>query len=95
MYHLHGCVLESVPTAKYFGVTRMTPNGPNISMAYQKKVNQELGFLKRNIRVYNSDLKYTTNLTHVRPQLEYASTVGSLHTDQYTNKLESLQWRAA
>ena len=86
MYHLHGCVLESVPTAKYFGVTIL--NDPkwakHINGISKEKKTQELGFLKRNIRVYNSDLKYTTNLTHVHPPLEYASTVGfSSHRSKY------------
>ena len=39
-----------------------------------KKANQTLGFLKRNIKVHNKDLKSTAYTTLVRPQLEYAST---------------------
>lgn len=76
VYHLHGCILESVPSSKYLGVTisedlRWTDHINNIS----KKANQTLGFLKRNIRVHNRDLKSTAYKTLVRPQLEYASTV--------------------
>ena len=58
-YRLHGCVLESVSSAKYLGVTisedlrslslRWTDHINNIS----KKANQTLGFIKRNIRVHN------------------------------------------
>ena len=75
-YHLHGCVLESVPSAKYLGVTisedlKWSEHINNIT----KKANQTLGFLKRNIRVHNKDLKSTAYKTLVRPQLEYASTV--------------------
>ena len=92
-YNLHGCVLESVPSAKYLGVTisedlKWTDHINDIS----KKANQTLGFL---IRVNNRDLKPTAFKTLVRPQLEYASTVWSPYTDQDINKLESVQRRAA
>ena len=95
-YHLHGCVLESVPSAKYLGVTisedlKWSEHINNIT----KKANQTLGFLKRNIRVHNKDLKSTAYKTLVCPQLEYASTVWSPHTDLDINKLESVQRRAA
>ena len=95
-YHLHGCVLESVPSAKILGVTisedlKWSEHINNIT----KKANQTLGFLKRNIRVHNKDLKSTAYKTLVRPQLEYASTVWSPHTDLDINKLESVQSRAA
>ena len=95
-YNLHGCVLESVPAAKYLGVTisedlKWTDHINDIS----KKATQTLGFLKRYIRVHNRDLKSTAFKTFVRPQLEYASTVWSPYTDQDINKLESVQRRAA
>ena len=75
-YRLHGCVLESVPSAKYLGFTisedlRWIDHINNIS----KKANQTLGFIKRNIRVHNRHLKATAYKTLVRPQLEYVSTV--------------------
>ena len=96
IYHLHGCVLESVQSAKYLGVTlsedlKWSEHINNIT----KKTNQTLGFLKHNIRVHNKDLKSTAYKTLVRPQLEYASTVWSPHTDLDINKLESVQCRAA
>ena len=59
-----------------------------------KKANQTLGCLKSNIQVHNKDLKSTAYKTLVRPKLEYASTVGSPHTDQDIYKLESVQRRA-
>ena len=96
-YHLHGCVLEIVlPFAKYLGVPiskdlKWTDNINDIA----KKPNQTIGFLKRNIQVQNKDLKSSAYKNLVRLQLEYASTVCSPYTDQDTNKLESLQWRAA
>ena len=95
-YNLHGCVLESVPSAKYLGVTisediKWTDHKNDIS----KKANQTLGFLKRNIRVHNRDLKSTAFETLVRPQLEYAFTAWSPYTDQDSNKLGSVQRRTA
>ena len=89
-YHLHGCVLQSVPSAKYLGVT-ISEEISNIT----KKANQTQGSLKSNIRVHNKDHKSTAYKTFDRPQLEYASTVWSPHTDLDINKLESLQRRAA
>ena len=68
-YCLHGCVLESVPSAKYLRVTisedlRWTDHINNSS----KKANQTLGYIKRNIRVHNRDLKATAYKTLVHPQ---------------------------
>ena len=95
-YILHGTVLESVPYAKYLGVTisdnlSWTPHIDSVS----KKANQTLGFLKRNIKVHNRDLKSTAYTTLVRPQLEYASTVWSPHTATDITKLEAVQRRSA
>ena len=61
---------------KYLGVTisddlSWSTHTDNIT----KSANQTLGFLKRNIRVHNKDLKSVAYKTLVRPQLEYASTV--------------------
>ena len=70
--------LDSVSSAKYLGVTisddlSWITHIDNIT----KSANQTLGFLKRNIRVHNKDLKSVEFKTLVRPQLEYASTVWS------------------
>ena len=93
-YILHDTVLESVPSAKYLGVTisdnlSLTPHIDSVS----KKANQTLGFLKRNIKVHNKDLKSTAYTTLVRPQLEYASTEWSPHTATDITKLEAVQRR--
>ena len=58
-----------------------------------KKANQTLGYI--NIRVHNRDLKATAYTTHVRSQLEYASTLWSSYTVSDSYKLESVQRRAA
>ena len=77
--------LESASAAKYLGVTiaddlEWSPHIDNTT----KKANQTLGFLKRNIRVHNKDLKSVAYKTLVRPQLEYASTVWYPHHDKVT-----------
>ena len=67
-YILHNVELESVPAAKYLGVTIADDlSWPNILTSPQKKANQTLGFLKRNIRVHNKDLKSVAYKTLIRP----------------------------
>ena len=96
-YHLHGCVLESVPSAKYIGVTisedlKWSEHINNIT----KKANQTLGFLKRNIRVHNKDLKSTAYKTPCPPTARvclYCVPPPPPHTDQDIYKLESVQRR--
>ena len=96
MYIFHGTVLESVPSVKYLGVIisenrSWTPHINSVS----KKANQTLGFLQRNIKVHNKDLKSTAYTTLVRPQLEYASSVRSPHSATDIIKLEAVQRRSA
>ena len=62
---------------------------------YHEKANQTFGFLKRNIRVHNKDLKSVAYKTLVRPQLEYASTVWYPNTTTDINKVEVVKRRAA
>ena len=57
-YFLHDTMLDSVSSAKFLGVTisddlSWSTHIDNIT----KRANQTLGFLKRNIRVHNKDLK--------------------------------------
>ena len=99
-YILHGTVLESVPSAESLGVTISDnlswtpPPIPHID-SVSKKANQTLRFLKRNIKVYNKDLKSTAYTTLVRPQLEFASTVWSPHIATDITNLEAEQRRSA
>ena len=83
-YILHGTVLESVPFAKYLGVTisdnlSWTPHIDSVS----KKAN------------HNKDLKSTAYTRLARPQLEYASIVWSPRTATDITKLEAVQCRSA
>ena len=80
-YFLHGVLLEAVPAAKYLvDISENLPWNTHISRI-SKKSKQTLGFLKRNIKIHQEDLKATAYKTVVRPQLEYASSVWSPHTD--------------
>ena len=84
-YILHNVELESASAAKYLGVTI----ADDLSWSSHidnttKKANQNLGFLKRNIRVHNKDPKSVAYKTFVRSQLEYASTVSLYGTPTMT-----------
>ena len=90
-YILYNVELESVPIAKYLGVTL----AEDLSWSKHfdnttKKAKQTLGFLKR-----NKDLKSLAFKTPVRPQFEYASTVWYFHTTTDINKVEAVKRRAA
>ena len=90
-YILHNVELESASAAKYLGVTVADDLAWSLHTDNTtKKANQTLGFLKRNIRVHNRDLKSFAYKTLVRPQLEYASTVWYPHHDKYINKVEAV-----
>ena len=96
LFLVHNVELESASAAKYLGVSvaddlSWSPHIDNTT----KKANQTLGFLKRNIRVHNKDLKLVPYKTLVRPQLEYASTVWYPHHYKDINKVEVVQRRAA
>ena len=60
-----------------------------------KKANNILGFLRRNIKIHSESLKSSAYKVHVRPQLEYCSTVWCPFTDSNISKLEAVQRRAA
>ena len=90
-YILHNVELESVPAAKYLGVTIADDLSwfKHIDIT-TKKANQTLGYHKINIQVHNKDLKSVAYKTVVRPQLEYASTVWYPHTTTGINKVEAV-----
>ena len=93
---LHGHVLEHVDSAKYLGVS-FSPNfsfNKHINDIYAKG-NHTLGFLKRNLKVPDPEVKAHAYKSLVRPTVEYCSTVWHPQTDALTTKIESLQNRAA
>ena len=95
-YYLHGQELESVHSAKYLGVTiskdlSWNSHIENITV----HANRTLGFVKRNIKTKNQEIRTIAYNTLVRPQVEYASAVWSPYTKENMNKIEMLQRRAA
>jgi len=95
-YTLHGHVLEEEKSAKYLGVTLSEDMSWNNHIdKVASKANSKLGFLKRNIKVKNSDLKEKAFKAIVRPTMEYCSSVWDPHTKQQSTTLEKVQRRAA
>ena len=94
-YLLHGQVLESVAGSKYLGVeisSNLSFNGhiQNITTS----ASRSLGFLKRNIRSKNPELREMAYKTLVRPLIEYSSSVWSPYTKSNIARLEMVQRRA-
>ena len=95
-YSLNGHQLEEVATTKYLGVDLSS----NLLLKDHidrvvKKANCTLGFLRRNLRISNSDTKAAAYSTLVRPTLEYCASVWSPYTAQSKHKLEMVQRRTA
>ena len=88
--------MVSVDSAKYLGVTiskdlSWNSHIENITVS----TNRTLGFVKRNIKTKNQEIRTTAYNTLVRPQVEYPSAVWSPYTKENINKIEMLQRRAA
>ena len=95
-YILHNHTLESVSSAKYLGVTLQSNLKWNLHYDnIISNANKSLGFLKRNLRVSNTDIKSRAYQTLVLPKLEYSCSVWDPHTSEHTQKLEMVQRRAA
>ena len=87
-YTLHNHTLESVSSAKYLGWNLHIDN-------IASNANKSLGFLKRNLKVSNTDIKSKAYQALVRPKLEYSCSVWDPHQSQHIHKLEMVQRRAA
>ena len=95
-YTLHGQILEETQSARYLGVTMSDNMSWNIHTdKVAAKGNSKLGFLKRNLKVKNQELKQKAYNAIVRPTMEYASSVWDPHTKQQSDSLEKVQRRAA
>ncbi len=94
-YILHGQTLSTVNDAKYLGVDISQNLSWNTHInRISNSANRTLGFLKRNIETKNEKVRELAYKSLVRPQLEYASTVWSPHTQLNTDKIEKVQRRA-
>jgi hypothetical protein len=95
-YTLNNNVLQETTSHSYLGVDishNMKWN--NHINCIAAKGNRNLGFVKRNLRGCTQDIKQLAYYTLVRPSLEYCGAVWDPHTADLTNKLESVQRRAA
>ena len=95
-YILQNHTLECVSSAKYLGVTLQS------NLKWNKYIdnitsigNKSLGFLKRNLKVANTEIKSRAYQALVRPKLEYSCSVWDPHTKDQQQKLEKVQRRAA
>ena len=95
-YLLHGQVLESVAGSKYLGVEISSNLSFNSHIHnITTSASRSLGFLKRNIRSKNPELREMAYKTLVRPLVEYSSSVWSPYTKSNIARLEMVQRRAA
>ncbi|KAK3098461.1 hypothetical protein FSP39_019707 [Pinctada imbricata] len=95
-YTLHNHTLEPVSSSKYLGITLQSNlKWDNHIHDITAKANKTLGFLKRNLKTANQNIKDQAYRALVRPKLEYASSVWDPHTKESASKLEMIQRRGA
>ena len=95
-YKLKGHELERTKSSKYLGVTISSDLSwgdhiHNIS----KKANSVLGFLRRNLKTNNIEVKERAYNSLVRPHLEYCCSVWNPWVGGQIKQLEMVQRRAA
>ena len=94
-YVLYGVILKEVETAKYLGVLLSnTLSCPGLD-AVATRVNQKLGFIRRNLRGSPLKSKCMAYTTLVRKGVEYDAPIWDPATKKDINKLETVQRRAA
>jgi len=95
-YTLKGHTLACEEASKYLGVelTKDMSWKPHIQKVI-KKGNSSLGFLRRNLRIGNEEVKSAAYFSLVRPNLEYCGTVWSPYHKEQIHDLEMVQRRAA
>ena len=96
LYQLCGVLLKSVTQERYLGVilTQSLSWSTHISQV-SVKANQNLGFIKRNLKGSPQELKRLAYITLVRSGMEYASPVWDPSTSKDQDALERVQRRAA
>ena len=97
-YEIHNHVLEAVDSAKYLGIIFDSKLSFNHHIQeITKKANNTRQFLQRTLSRCYRATKEVCYKTHVRPTLEYASTVWDPHkgSKSQANLLESAQNKAA
>ena len=95
-YYLYGQELETVDLAKYLGMNIGADLSWNSHISkITSTANRTLGFVKRNVKTKNKEIKTLAYNSLVRPQVEYASSVWSPYTKENIEKIEMVQRRAA
>ena len=96
LYQLCGVLLKSVTQERYLRVilTQSLSWSNHISQV-SVKANQKLGFIKRNLKGSQQELKRLAYITLVRSGMEYASPVWDPSTSKDQDALERVQRRAA
>ena len=80
---MHGLELESVDSAKYLGVNIGVDLSWNLHISKITSIaKRTLGFVKRNVKTKNKEIKTFAYNSLVRPQVEYASSVCSPYTKE-------------
>ncbi len=95
-YLLHGQILEPADHVKYLGVDiSQKLSWKSHVHRITQNANRSLGFIRRNIKVRNPQVREAAYKTLVRPQLEYASSVWDPYHQEQISKIELVQRRAA
>ena len=95
-YTLKGNTLTTEDYTKYLGVKLQSTFSWHRHIDQTvKKANSMVGFLRQNLTVSSKATKASTYYSMVRPLLEYCSTVWKPHTNEYIQKIEMVQRRAA
>ena len=95
-YNMNGRPIEVTASHTYLGI------GINNKLSWAEhisntvsKANKVLGLLRRNLYSCSPFVKETAYKSLVRPRLEYCSSIWDPYHQEYKNKLESVQRRAA
>ena len=95
-YTLHGTTLKSTESTKYLGVTftKDLTWGKHVDII-RAKANQQLAFVRRNIRIRSSSTKEKLYNTLERQHIDYGASVWDPHISKQKHSLKMVQRRAA
>ena len=95
-YELRGTILQSFDHERFLGVILSQDMKWNAHTSHiSSKANQKLGFIKRNLKGSQRELKRLAYISLVRSSMEYASPVWDPHLIKDIDSLEHVQTRAA
>ena len=95
-YNMNGRPIEVTASHTYLGISinNKLSRAEHVSNT-ASKANKVLGLLRRNLNSCSPFVKETAYKSLVRPKLEYCSSIWDPYHQEYKNKLESVQRRAA